>query len=776
MVKTNLPVILLKGLVLLPYQEVRIEINNNVSKKVIDISKLYHDDEVLIVCPLDTLEENPDTSDLPKIGVVGKVKSKIELPNGNSRIVIAGMKRVKVYSYVNYSNETDVLESIIAPINENETDEVEDTALLRKLFVELERYIKINPFISNSILASIKGIVSLDELTDRIGGFLPLNFEKKLNLMLDSSSTSRAKFLIKEINIEIAILDLEEKIELDLKKSIDDSQKEFILREKINLIKEELGEKDNKSDEALVFKEKVKKLKIKEEIKNKINSEIRRYELTPEVSPEVSVLRNYIETMLNIPWNKKTFDEKNIKKINNKLNETHYGLEDAKTRITEYIAVKNYSNKIMPPIICLVGPPGVGKTTFAKSVAEALNKKFAKISLGGLFDTAELIGHRRTYIGSSPGKIITSLIKANSNNPVILLDEIDKLSKDYRGDPSSTLLDVLDTTSNKHFVDNYIEEEVDLSNVLFIVTANNEYDIPLPLLDRLEIIRLSGYTLLEKVKISVNHIIPKILESYNLKNKDIIVSDEALLHIIECYTKESGVRELDRILNKLIRKIVTKYVKENRKVKNVKIEINDLKEYLGAEKYPKKKLPSSRVGYINALAYTSLGGELLECEIESFSGEEKSKVTGSLGDVMKESVEIAFSYIKSHAKTFGVNVKDLENKTFHINFREGAVPKDGPSAGVTITTLILSYLKNKKIDNKISMTGEITLLGDVKAIGGLKEKSLAAYRNGIKTIFIPFDNKSDLEEIEDEIKEKIKFIPVKNYIEIYEYVFDKKMK
>lgn len=776
MVKTNLPVILLKGLVLLPYQEVRIEINNNISKKVVDISKLYHNDEVLIVCPLDSLEENPDTSDLPRIGVVGKVKSKIDLPNGNSRIVITGEKRVKVYSYVNYSNEEDILESIVAPLNIKEDDEVENTAVLRKLMDELDKYISRNPFVSNSILSSIKGITDLDKLTDKIGSFLPLPFEKKIQLMLDASPLSRAKFLISEIGIEIAVLELEEKIETELKHNLDNSQKEFILKEKIKLIQEELGEKDTKREEIQHFKERLNEIKAPTNIIKKAEEELRRYELTPEVSPEVSVLRNYIDTLLNIPWNIKTKDEKNLKKIEKSLNKTHYALKEAKTRIIEYIAVKNFKKDIKPPVLCLIGPPGVGKTTFAKSVADALNKNFVKISLGGLFDSAEIIGHRKTYIGSSPGKIITSLIKAKSNNPVILLDEVDKLSRDYRGDPSSTLLDILDSAQNKHFVDNYIEEEVDLSDVLFIVTANNKYDIPFPLYDRMEVIELSGYTDIEKLDIAKNHIIPKIYEKYNISKKNIIIEDDAIVKTIESYTKENGVRELDRLINKLFRKIITLYSKENKKITNVVVNKNEITKYLGNEKILKKIKRPSRVGFINALAYTGFGGEIMECEITSYEGTDKEFLTGSIGSVMKESVNIAISYIKSHKDEFKINLKDLEKRDFHINFRGGGIPKDGPSAGVAITTLIMSYLTNKKIDNSISMTGEITLLGDVLEIGGLKEKATAAYKHGIKTVFIPDVNKNDLDEVSEEIKKKVKFICVKNYTEIYNYLFDKNKK
>lgn len=766
MVKTNLPVILLKDLVLLPYQEVRIEVSNDVSKKIIDISKLYHDDEVLIVCPLDSLEENPDTSDLPKIGVVGRIKSKIELPNGNCRVVISGIKRVKVYSYVNYSNEEDVLESIIAPLQIDNNDEIEETAILRKLIGELDRYISLNPFISNSILSSIKGITDLDKITDMIASFLPLNLEKKINLMLDASPISRAKTLIKEINIEIAVLSLEEKIEEKLNNDLEKSQKDFILKEKINLIKEELGEVNNKDVEVEEFKNKINDKKIPKKIKEKLEREIKRYELTPDASPEVSVIRNYIDMLLSLPWNKYSKDVTNLNKIENSLNKSHYGLDEIKTRIIEYIAVEKYNKKENAPILCLVGPPGVGKTTFAASVAKATNKSFAKISLGGMYDTAELIGHRRTYIGSNPGKIITSLIKCGTSNPVILLDEIDKLNKDFRGDPAATLLDVLDKSANNKFVDNYVEEEFDLSKVFFIVTANDKNNIPPALYDRLEVIELSGYTDNEKISIAKNYLIPKIIENHSNNKIKVNISDDILLTIIMSYTKESGVRDLDRALNKLIRKIIVESIKKHKTIKTIDITDEEVSKHLGTAKYTEQK-SEEKPGIVNGLAYTSVGGTLVSIEVTSYEGKEEIIITGSLGNVMKESASIALSYIKSHAKDFKIDLKAFKDKTIHINVREGAVPKDGPSAGVTLTTAILSHLTNKIVSNKVSMTGEMTLTGTILPIGGLKEKSMAAVRNNINKIFIPKSNIKDLDDLEEEIKEKVNFIPVENYVDIF---------
>lgn len=773
MIKSNLPVMLLKGLILLPYQEARIELNNEISKKVIEISKLYHDGEVLIVTPLNTLEENPDTTDLPKIGVVSKIKSKIDLPNGNTRIVLEGIKRAKVYSYVNYSNEDEVLESIITLVEFEESDDPEETALLRKLIIELEKYVSNNPFISNSIISQIKGITNLDKLTDIIANFIPLNYEKKLSLILNTKPLSRAKQLITEINVEMAVLELENKIETDLKNELDETQKQFILREKIKIIKNELGETDSKSIDVENFNNRLNNTNIPSQIKQKLESEINKYSITPDVSPEISVIRNYIDYLLNIPWNKETKDETNLNKIEESLNKTHYALDEAKTRIIEYIAVKTNGKDVKSPIICLIGPPGVGKTTFAYSIASALKRKFSKISLGGMSDTAELLGHRRTYIGSNPGKIITSLIKCESMNPIILLDEVDKINKDYKGDPTGTLLDILDPTQNKAFVDSYIEEEVDLSKVLFILTANDINEIPKVLLDRLEIINISGYTDQEKVEIAKEHIIPTSHINNGLKEKTIIFEDESLNKIITNYTRESGVRELDRLISKITRKIITEYKKSNKKLTTYIVKEKDVVKYLKEEPYPDKPIHNVKTsGFLTGLAYTPYGGVTLEIEVASFKGEGKIQTTGTLGDVINESISIAVSYIKSHNKDLKIDIESFKINDYHINFREGGVPKDGPSAGTLITTALISYLKDKPISNEISMTGEITLNGDVLPIGGLKEKSLAAIKNGIKKVYIPYDNLKDINILTDEIKNNIEFIPVKNYSEIYKDLFE----
>lgn len=771
MIKSNLPVILLKKLVLLPGEEVRVEIKSDISKKVTEISKLYHDSEVLIVCPLNLLEEKPDTSDLPRIGVVGKINSVIDLPNGNKRVIITGLYRVKIISYVNYSNEEDILDSIITNIETSES-EIEWVAYQRKLQTELELYINKNPFVGNSIMSEVKQGINLDKLTDVIANFLPLPFEKKLNLMLDSSPISRCKILIKELAVESAVIDLESHIESEIKKGLDDTQKEFILKEKLKVIKNELGETNTKEEDILNYRNLVNSPKYPERIKNKLLSEIERYNATSEMSPDAGIIKNYIEYLLNVPWYTETRDERDLIKIEKKLNDTHYGMKKAKERVIEYIAVKSITDEVSSPIICLVGPPGVGKTTFAESISKALDRNFVKISLGGMSDSAELVGHRRAYIGSNPGKIVNSLIKCGSNNPVFLLDEVDKLKKDYKGDPASTLLDILDVSQNKRFVDNYIDEEIDLSKILFILTANDISNIPPALLDRLEIIDLTGYTDNEKLLISENYIIPSALKKHGLKNTIIKFETEAIKKIINEYTNESGVRELERDINKIIRKVITEHIKSSRKIVSVRIKENDIPHYLEQELYKESKYKEIiHPGVVTAVACSSIGGVSIYIECTSFKGTGKYTFTGSLGSITKESIEIALSYIKSNAKRFDIDEDFFLNNDFHINFTEGAINKDGPSAGISIVTAILSHIKGVIISDKISLTGEITLNGDILKIGGLKEKTIACKRQNIEKLFIPKDNLNDIEWLEKDLKNDIEFIPVSNYLEIYEKIF-----
>ena len=771
MIKSNLPVILLKNLVLLPHQEVRVEIKSSVSKKVTEISKTYHDSEVLVVCPLNSLEEKPDVSDLPRIGVVGKIKSVIDLPNGNMRIIISGLYRVKVISYVNYSNEDEVLDSIITNL-ENTDSEIETTAYQRKLLSELENYVNKNPFITNSIMSQVRPGISLDKLTDLVGDFLTLSFDKKLSLMLDSSPISRSKILIKEIAVESAIIDLEGQIETQIKKNLDDSEKEYILKEKLKVIKDELGESLSKAEEVINLRDQVNTNNYPDNIKKKLLSEIDRYDAASEMSPDAGIIRNYIEYLLNIPWNSFTRDEKDLSKIEKKLNSSHYGMEEAKNRIIEYIAVKSISHEVNSPIICLVGPPGVGKTTFAESISNALNRKFVKISLGGMSDSSELVGHRRAYIGSNPGRIITSLIKCGSSNPVFLLDEVDKLKKDYKGDPASTLLDILDVSQNKRFTDNYVDEEVDLSKVLFILTANDIASIPAPLLDRLEIIKLSGYTESEKIYICESYIIPNMLKRHGLKNNVIKFEEDALKKIINDYTNEAGVRELERLLSKIIRKVITEHLKSSRKLVAYRVSPENLKHFLDKELYSETSVRDiTHTGVIHALACNNMGGTSLDIECSMYKGKGDFTFTGSLGDVTRESISVAISYIRSNYEEFDIDEDFFNTHDLHIHFTEAGILKDGPSAGSAIVSVILSLIKDKMIPSDISMTGEITLKGDILKVGSIKEKAIAAKRNNINKLYIPKDNLDDVNYLDADLRNAIDFIGVSNYEEIYEELF-----
>ncbi len=771
MINSNLPVILLKNLVLFPYQEVRVEIKSDVSKRVTEIAKLYHNGEVLIVCPLNTLEEKPDTSDLPKIGVVGKIKNIIDLPNGNMRVIISGLYRVEVINYSNYPDEKEILNSTISIIDLEES-EIESAAYKRKLTNELENYVDKNPFVTNAIVSQLKTNITLDKLTDIISTFLPLSFEKKLNLMLESSAVNRSKILIKELAIESAVIDLESHIETEIKKGLDETQKEFILKEKLKVIKDELGETNNREDDINSLRNKIETKKFPSRIKSKLVSELERYNSSSEMSPDSGIIRNYIDYLLSIPWCIETKDEKDLLKIEKKLDLSHYGMDNAKTRIVEFIAVKSINPDIQSPIICLVGPPGVGKTTFAESIAYALNRKFVKISLGGMSDSAELVGHRRAYIGSNPGKIVTSLIKCGSNNPVFLLDEVDKLKKDYKGDPASTLLDILDVSQNKRFVDNYLDEEIDLSKVLFILTANDISTIPAALLDRMEIINLSGYSLKEKLLICENYIIPNVLKKLDFKNNVIKFEKSALEKIIKDYTCEAGVRELDRCINKIIRKVITECIKSSKKIMNIKIKSKDLSHYLEKGSYFNKKEHEIKVpGVVKTVGCNNMGGTIMDVECSAFKGNGKFTFTGSLGEVTRESIEVAISYIKSNCKQFNIDEDFFQKNDLHIHFTENASFKDGPSAGIAITTAILSLLKNKVISEKITYTGEITLKGDILKVGGIKEKSIACSRNNINKFYIPLDNEDDVKWLDKELTDSIEFIPISNYIELYNKLF-----
>lgn len=762
MIKTNLPVILLRGLILLPNNEIRLEFDNDLSRNIIDVSEMFHDNMLLVVNQIDPLEESPNAEDLPSVGVVSKITNKIELPNGKTRVIIKGINRAKINEFLNLNKVSEVLESIVTNISEKEIDEKIERVMVNKIYRELEMYVKRVPYISNSILSLISNVTDLSRVVDMVAPNLLVDSDRLMEYLYEVDVVRRGEMILEDIYKEEEMFDIEKEIDLKVKRSIDENQKEFLLREKMKLIKEELGDTTLKEDEVDELKDRIENIIAPKKIKERLTKELKRYDTLPSSSPELSILRNYIDTLLSLPWGKYTTDNDDINSILDKLNEKHYGLSKVKQRIIEYLAVKLASSDINSPIICLVGPPGVGKTSLSRSIAEALDRKFVKISVGGLNDENEIKGHRKTYLGAMPGRIIQSMKKAKSCNPVFLIDEIDKMTKDYKGDPASALLEVLDPEQNKYYSDNYIEEEYDLSKVMFIVTANDINGIPGPLRDRLEIIELNSYTEYEKLSIAKEHLIPKLLKSHG--NKKIIFKEEAIADIIRHYTKEAGVRDLERKLEEIIRKIVTNMVINK---SDSEVIVSDVKEYLGNKRYNYNSNIKSEVGVVNGLAYTVFGGDLIKIEVNFYKGTGKLVLTGSLGEVMKESATTALSYIKGNADKFGIDYNIFNENDIHIHVPEGAIPKDGPSAGVTITTAIISALTNKEINNKIAMTGEITLRGNVLPIGGLKEKSIGAIRSGVENVFIPSKNISDLDEIDNEIKNKLNYIPVDNYFELY---------
>jgi len=760
MMDYTLLVMLLKNLVILPHQEIKLELKDEISKNIIKISSKKYNDRILVVSPINSLNSDPSIEDLPNVGVVAYIKNKIELNNGNLRVTLRGEKRVKVLDYESFSAE--IIDAIVTDIEIPKLEEKEENAVLKKLKEVLNTYINNNPNVSNSIVKTVKENDDLNFLTDVVTTFLPLTFTKKLEYMREINGGKRAYSLIKDINLEIEYNELEDKIDNNVQVKLAKDQEEFYLKEKIKEIEKLLGVKSEEKEEIKSYYSKLSKLKLNDKISEKIENEIKRLEKTPENSPEGVVIKNYLDWILNLPWNKSSKENLVIKNVMNSLNKSHYGLNKIKSRIEDYINVKNINPEISSPIICLVGPPGVGKTTITSSIANALNREFYKISVGGLNDSTELIGNRRTYLGALPGKIIQGIKKCGTNNPVILIDEVDKMVKDYKGDPASTLLDILDSNQNKTFVDNYLEEPFDLSNVLFILTANNIDDIPYTLYDRLEIIELSSYTSFEKVDIAKKHIIPKISEDFKLTKK-ISIKDETLFYIIDNYTKEAGVRNLTRVLRTLITKIVS-----NKEAFSIGIE--EVIKYLDKVDNANNIREIKYSGIANALAYTPIGGKTLQVECSIYSGEEDIIVTGSIGDVLKESINVSVSYIKE--KEYVSNTM-FYNHVIHIHLLDGATKKEGPSCGVAITTSILSKLLDIPVSSEVAFTGEISLKGRILKVGGIKEKLISAYNNGIKTVYIPLENQQDLFELPKEIIENLEIKLIDNYETIYDDIFRK---
>ena len=748
----NIPVIILKNLIILPNQEIKLELSNAISQKSIAVATNKYNNEILVIAPIDTFEEEPGVDDLPKVGVIAKVKSRIVINDG-IQVVLRGIKRVAVTKY--YNSNDDILYSEIMHIDLPAVVKDEESAIKRKLIAVLKEYIDNSNHLSNDVLGLLQD-KDLNKTTDIIASFLPFDVNKKLRYMQEINPLKRAKTLIIDLSEEIKIIELDNELDEKVNISFNEDQRKFILREKVKIINEELGEESISNSEINRFKELLSKLRISSKTKEKIEREIKKLEFMNESSPEFSVIRNYLDYLLNLPWNKSTKESANFNKVRESLDKTHYGLDEIKSRITEYVAIKNINKDINPPIICLVGPPGVGKTSIASSIAAALNRKFYKIRVGGLNDATELIGSRKTYLASSPGKIIGGINKVGSNNPVILIDEVDKMVKDYKGDPASVLLEILDPVQNKKFVDNYLEEPFDLSNVLFILTANNEEDIPYALVDRVELININSYTLFEKKDIARKYLLPKICEEHKLVEKERF-SDDIILFIINNYTNEAGVRELTRVLTSLVRKMAINNIKTINKDKIIKL--------LGNPKYSNDTQKEDSIGVASALAYTPVGGIVTTVQVITYPGSGKIITTGNLGKIMQESIEVITTVVKSKYK------HNLSKMDIHFHYLSADTKKDGPSAGLASIVALLSVLEKKKIPSDIAFTGEISLNGNILKIGGLKEKLIGAYNNGIKTVYIPTSNEMDLVYLPDVIKENMQINLTSNIDEIYTKLF-----
>lgn len=751
----NIPVILLKNLVILPNQEIKLELNNVISGKAINDASSNFKSEILVVAPMDVLEEEPSVDDLPKVGVIAKIKNKID-NDGVIEIKLRGLKRVAVNKYYQEKNN-DVLYSEVMYIDLPSLVEEEENAILRKLVDILKKYINISKGISNDILNFVSNNKDLNKITDAITSFLPFNISKKLEYMQEINPIKRAKALIKDMNEEIKGIEIDNELEEKIDESLQNDQRRFILKEKMKVLKQELGEDSWKKEEVIEYRKVLDKLKIDKKIKDHFSHEIDKYEIMSDDALEVSVMHNYLDWVLHLPWNKTRKENANFDEVYKELNKSHFGMDEIKTRISEYVAIKNLNRNIQSPIICLVGPPGVGKTTIAMSIARALNRDFYKISVGGLNDSTELVGSRRTYLASAPGKIIQGLNKCGSNNPLILIDEVDKMVKDYKGDPASTLLEILDPNQNKIFTDNYIEEPFDLSGVLFILTANNVSDIPKPILDRVELIELHSYTVFEKKDIAKNYMLPNILLDNMVYDNKIKFSDELLYFLINNYTDEAGVRDLERILSSLARKITINNVKILNEERVVKL--------LGNPKYTSNLVMEEENGVVNTLAVSNSGGTLSKIEVVTCKGNDKLTITGNAGNILKESISVVLTMLKLKYKY------SFHNEDIHVHFLDASSKKDGPSAGLALSVALCSLKENKKVPSDVAFTGEVSLNGSILKIGGLKEKLIAAYNKNIKVVYMPKSNSEDLENVPKLILDNMEVIPVSNFNEVYTKLF-----
>ncbi|MEC0372351.1 endopeptidase La [Paenibacillus chibensis] len=758
------PLLPLRGLLVYPSMVLHLDVGREKSVKALE--KAMVEDNLILLCSQSEVNiEEPTQEDIFRIGTVANVRQMLKLPNGTIRVLVEGMERAEI---IQYTDNEEYYEVLARELHEEDSDNPEVDALMRTVLSQFEHYINLSKKVTPETLAAVSDIEEPGRLADVITSHLSLKIKDKQEILETVDVGKRLEKLLDILNNEREVLELERKINQRVKKQMEKTQKEYYLREQMKAIQKELGEKEGRAGEVEELRDLMDKQELPEKVKEKVEKEIDRLEKMPASSAEGGVIRNYLDWLLALPWNNKTEDDLDIHKAEQVLNEDHYSLDKPKERVLEYLAVQQLVKKMKGPILCLVGPPGVGKTSLARSIARSLNRKFVRISLGGVRDEAEIRGHRRTYVGAMPGRIIQGMKNAGAINPVFLLDEIDKMASDFRGDPSSALLEVLDPEQNNTFSDHFIEIPFDLSQVMFITTANAIHNIPRPLLDRMEVLNIPGYTELEKLQIAKRYLLPKQKREHGLQDEQLQISEDSLLKVVREYTRESGVRNLEQQVAALCRKAAKKIV--SNESESIVIEPDDIKDCLGAPKFRHGVADlEDQIGTVTGLAWTEVGGETLVIEVTVVPGSGKLTLTGKLGDVMKESAQAAFSYTRSKAAELGIATDFHEKNDIHIHIPEGAIPKDGPSAGITIATALISALTKKHVSKDVAMTGEITLRGRVLPIGGLKEKSLAAHRAGYKKILLPKDNERDLKDIPDSVRNEVEFVPVSHMDQVLKH-------
>ncbi|AIQ14108.1 endopeptidase La [Paenibacillus durus] len=749
------PLLPLRGLLVYPSMVLHLDVGREKSVKALE--KAMVEDNLILLCSQSEVNiEEPGQEDIFRVGTVANVRQMLKLPNGTIRVLVEGVERAEI---IHYMDNEEYYEVMARELPEQPDDDPESDALMRTVLNQFEHYITLSKKVTPETLAAVSDIEEPGRLADVITSHLVLKIKDKQEILETIDVRKRLEKLLDILGNEREVLELERKINQRVKKQMEKTQKEYYLREQMKAIQKELGDKEGRAGEAEELRAQAEEKELPERVKEKIDKEIDRLEKMPASSAEGGVIRNYVEMLLSLPWNEFTEDDLDIAKAEQVLDEDHYGLDKPKERVLEYLAVQKLVKKLKGPILCLVGPPGVGKTSLARSIARSLNRKFVRISLGGVRDEAEIRGHRRTYVGAMPGRIIQGMKTAGSLNPVFLLDEIDKMASDFRGDPSAALLEVLDPEQNNTFSDHFVEIPFDLSNVMFVTTANAVHNIPRPLLDRMEMLYIPGYTELEKLQIARRYLLPKQKKNHGLEDGQLTIEEGTLLSVIREYTRESGVRNLEQQVAALCRKAAKQIVSGEKE--SVSISPADIKDYLGTAKYRYGMAElEDQIGTVTGLAWTEVGGDTLLIEVTVVPGSGKLILTGQLGDVMKESAQAAFSYTRSKAEEFGIPSDFYEKNDIHIHIPEGAIPKDGPSAGITIATALVSALTKRQVSKDVAMTGEITLRGRVLPIGGLKEKSLAAHRAGYKKILLPKDNERDLKEIPESVKNDVEFVPV----------------